>query len=211
MEGDTRTAARPALSTDALDRVLTAQIAVAWAGESGEEPRLGWWRTDLASEFGGEDLFRRLLPQTWRWAVLQAAREAARRHDLDLRRRSHDPDQLLTLFCLGAAVDVRLEERLVELKGGPADPADALPGLRDVPGLADSDPLHRTPFSPDRFAAWLASHGTAEPVSAPLGRRLPGAPPDAPDALVRRLLPALAPLGDAYPMPHFRHRGGREA
>jgi hypothetical protein len=36
-----------------LDAALTAQFAVAWAGETGEEPRLGWWRTDLVSEFGG--------------------------------------------------------------------------------------------------------------------------------------------------------------
>ncbi len=68
-----------------LDRVLTAQLALAWAGESGEEPRLRWWRSDLASEFGGEDLFQRLLPHTWRWAVLQGAREAARRRDAEAR------------------------------------------------------------------------------------------------------------------------------
>ena len=54
------------LPTSALDGALTAQLAVAWAGEKGEEPRLGWWRSDLASELGGEDLFRRLLPHTWR-------------------------------------------------------------------------------------------------------------------------------------------------
>ena len=54
-----------------LDQVLAAQLALAWAGEAGEEPRLGWWRSDLTSEFGGEDLFQRLLPRTWRWATLQ--------------------------------------------------------------------------------------------------------------------------------------------
>lgn len=59
-----------------LDHALTAQIIIAWAGEKGEDPRLGWWRCDLVSEFGGEDLFKRLLPNTWDWAVLQGAREA---------------------------------------------------------------------------------------------------------------------------------------
>ena len=68
-----------------LDALLTAQIAVAWAGEGGDEPRLGWWRTDLVDEYGGEDLFARLLPHTARWAVLQAVREAARRTDARLR------------------------------------------------------------------------------------------------------------------------------
>ena len=49
-----------------LDFVLTARIAAAWAGELGEEPRLGWWRTDLVSEFGGEDLFPLRRPFTIR-------------------------------------------------------------------------------------------------------------------------------------------------
>jgi hypothetical protein len=57
-----------------IDMALTSQLVVAWAGETGEESRLGWWRSDLASEYGGEDLFRRLLPSTWRWAALQGAR-----------------------------------------------------------------------------------------------------------------------------------------
>lgn len=67
--------ARP--TTRDLDTLLIAQLAVAWAGEGGEEPRLGWWRSDLVSEFGGHDLFQRLLPHTWEWAALQGAREAA--------------------------------------------------------------------------------------------------------------------------------------
>lgn len=65
-----------------LDGILTLQFVIAWAGESGEEPRLKWWQTDLCSEFGGEDLFQQLLPSTWRWSVL----EAARRTDAKLHR-----------------------------------------------------------------------------------------------------------------------------
>ena len=42
-----------------IDSLLTAQIVVAWAGEGGEEKRMGWWRSDLISEFGGEDLIFR--------------------------------------------------------------------------------------------------------------------------------------------------------
>ena len=68
---------RDLIPNSTLDQFLTRQVAVAWAGESGESgERLGWWRSDLVSEFGGEDLFRRLLPTTWLWAVLQAVREA---------------------------------------------------------------------------------------------------------------------------------------
>ena len=60
-----------------LDEILVAQLAISWAGEGGEEPRLGWWPSDLTSEFGGEDLFQRLHPRTWRWATLQGAHDAA--------------------------------------------------------------------------------------------------------------------------------------
>jgi hypothetical protein len=107
-----------------LDDVLTLQLAVAWAGESGEAPRLGWWRTDLVSEFGGEDLFRRLLPHTWRWAVFEAVREAARRVDARSRSRDHDPDGLLSLFHLGFDADEQLEQRLADLKRGSAPPKE---------------------------------------------------------------------------------------
>ena len=63
------------LTTTELDFLLTAQFSVAFAGEGGESPRLGWWRTDLVSEFGGHDLFQRLLPATW--AATQASGWAA--------------------------------------------------------------------------------------------------------------------------------------
>ena len=73
------------------DAILVAQIAVGWAGED-----------------GGEDLFKRLLPATWTWAVLQGVREAAARLDAELRSRSHDPDELITLFRFGCFIDERL-------------------------------------------------------------------------------------------------------
>src|SRR3954463_4150117 len=103
---------RVPIPTSDLDRILTAQLVVAWAGEGGEDKRLGWWRSDLVSEFGGKDLFRRLLPHTWPWAVLQAVREAARRKDAEFRRQDHNPDRILSLFSLGFELDERLEERL---------------------------------------------------------------------------------------------------
>ena len=64
-----------------IDYALTAQLVVGWAGESGEQKRLGWWRSDLVSPYGGMDLFKSLLPSTWEWAVLQGARETARRRE----------------------------------------------------------------------------------------------------------------------------------
>lgn len=187
--------ARAPIPASAIDLALAAQLAVAWAGEGGEEPRLGWWRSDLTSEFGGEDLFRRLLPQTWRWATLQAAREVARRVDKELRGKDHDPDRLLSLFNLGFELDERVEERLQALKLAGQPPAEALPALAD---------LITAPWSRGAFEDFLRGHGDAETVATPAGRRVKADLPSTLEAQVRLLLAALLPLPDAYPLPHFR-------
>jgi hypothetical protein len=178
-----------------IDLLLTAQIAVAWAGEGGEEPRLNWWRTDLASEFGGQDLFQRLVPHTWRWAVFQGVREAARRRDVELRNQDNDPDRIISLYRLGFAVDEAADQRLQDLKRSGRAPLEALPGLRDV--CTES-------WSSSEFADWVQGHGRANCVEAPIGRRLKGSPPESLDLLVRHLVAGLAPLAEAYPLPHYR-------
>ncbi len=178
-----------------LDFTLMVQLRVAWAGEGGEEPRLGWWRTDLVSEFGGEDLFRRLLPHTWDWAVLQAAREAARRADATLRRRDHNPDRIWSLYYLGFAIDEQLDERLQELKQSGRSPQACLPDLAE---------LSASPWSRSRFADWLTSHGPVETQATPIGRRIRGDMPPNLNQRIRCLLGALYPLADSYPLPHFR-------
>lgn len=178
-----------------LDRVLTAQLVVAWAGEGGEEKRLGWWRSDLVSEFGGEDLFQRLLPYTWQWAVLQGARAAARATDAELRRRDHNPDRILSLYNLGFEIDERIDERFQELKQSRRAPKEALPGLVD--GIEMT-------WDGSHFNDWVMGHGEGETVATSIGRRLKGEPPSSLDLLVRRLVAGLAPLADSYPLPHFR-------
>jgi hypothetical protein len=177
-----------------LDAALTAQLVVAWAGEAGEEKRLGWWRSDLVSEFGGEDLFRRLLPATWRWAVLQGAREAARRVDAERRKLDNDPDRIVSLFSLGFELDERIEERLQDLKRGGDEPVEALEGLSII----------QQPWSRDRFFEWVAGHGQADHVASPAGRRIKGEMPGALSDRVRVLVAGLAPAADEYPLPHFR-------
>lgn len=178
-----------------VDFLLTAQLAVAWAGEGGEEPRLGWWRSDLVSEFGGEDLFKRLLPGTWQWAALQGARAAAIRRDRELRAHDHDPDRVLSLFGLGFETDERVDERLQQLKRSGQDPATALPGL--------SDAITST-WEATRFADWVIGHGETEFVASPVGRWIKGSPTGTLDLLVRRLVSALYPFSDEYPLPHYR-------
>lgn len=182
-----------------LDELLTAQFAVAWAGEGGgDPPRLGWWPTDMISDNGGHDLFQRLLPQTWAWAALQVVREAARRCDAEMRARAVDADDMITLFHLGVELDERLGERLLEHKRSGKAPSDALPGLKSI--LWDT-------WDRERFAEWLSYHGEPRHEAAALGRLLSGAPAPTPDRLAAALLAALQPLPDAgkpYPLPHYR-------
>lgn len=187
-------AERAPLSRSDIDLALTAQLVVAWAGEAGEDKRLGWWRSDLVSEYGGEDLFRRLLPSTWAWAVLQGAREAARRRDAHLRGQDHDPDRILSLFHFGFELDERIDERLQDLKRGGGEPHQALPGLAPI----------RAGWNRDSFYAWVGSHGEVTTTAAPVGRRVQGELPDSLAARVRQLVAALAPPADSYPLPHFR-------
>jgi len=182
------------VSTAAIDTALTAQLIVAWAGEAGEEKRLGWWRTDLVSEFGGEDLFRRLLPNTWEWAVLQAAREAARRTDAALRHKDHDADLVVSLFHFGVELDERIDERIATLK------LESKPPVQSLPGLA----MLTDPWSPTRFQNWIQQHPSVDANPTSIGRRLRGAPPTDLAVLTLQLVAALAPLANAYPLPHFR-------
>jgi hypothetical protein len=190
---------RTVATSSGLDLALTAQIVVAWAGEAGEEPRLSWWQTDLVSEFGGEDLLRRLLPKTYPWAMLQAVREAARRKDEELRAKASDPDQLVTLFRFGFELDEQIEERLQVHKKSGQPPLEALPGLVEVLGPS----LHET-WERAQFEQWVEAHGPVQTDAVPTGRLLKGAPPAGLDCAVQHLVAALAPLGDGYPLPHFR-------
>lgn len=190
---------RQVVSSSDLDLALTAQIVVAWAGEGGEDPRLAWWRTDLISEFGGEDLFRRLLPQTWEWALLQAVREAARRKDEELRRQSSDADRLVSLYRFGFELDERIEERLQSHKRSGRKPNEALLDL--FHGMGGEQGGH---WSPEAFQQWVEGHGTVEVSTTPSGRLIKGPLPGSLDQQVHRLVAALVPLGESYPLPHFR-------
>ena len=188
----------PTLDDEALDQILDLQLAVAWAGEQGERggggERLGWWPTDLTSEDGGVAFLRHLAPKTYVWAAFQAAREAARQVD---RRRLAAPealDERFTLFHLGAELDERLDERLVQLKREGDD-------LGCLPQLAA---LREAPFSQDRFAEWVASFGAVEHDARADGRALRELSPRPSVALVRALVAALSPHVERYPAPYAR-------
>lgn len=191
----------PTLPDSALDRILTAQLAVAWAGEGGEEPRLGWWKTFMLHPDGGLALLADLAPSTATWAAWQGAREAARRADAALRARDHDADRLFTLYRFGFEIDERLDERLGELKRSGRSPTNALPTLSQV--FADPRAANPT-WNASHFEDWVAGHGDASSVVSPAGRRLTGVRPSDVETQVRQLVAALHPVPGAYPMPHYR-------
>lgn len=183
------------LGNGSLDYVLTAQLAVAWAGEGGEEPRLGWWKTFMVHEDGGLALFADLTPATHRWVVFQGAREAARRADAAMRAGDHDPDRLYTLFRFGFEIDERLDERLLDHKRAGRDPLVALPGLKEL-CTAQWDAAH--------FADWVVGHATVSVQGAPAGRRLTGERPSDVERQARSLVAALHPASRSYPLPHYK-------
>lgn len=180
---------------ESIDAILAIQIAVSWAGESGEdERRLGWWRSDMVSRYGGHDLLQRLTPLTWRWAALESAREAARRVDARVRASGAEPDLQVSLFRLGFDCDEALQDRLRFHKMSGKAPVEALPDLQFID----------KPWDRLAFADWLARSEAARVSVVPAGRRLVGPMPDDPLVAARRLAHALVPLDDVYPCPHFR-------
>ena len=140
----------------------------------------------------------RLLPATFRWAVLEAAREAALRKDAELRHLDPAPDRIVSLYCLGFALDERITERLMDLKRAAAKPEQALPILSEV--------VERE-WNRDRFFEWVGSHGSVETTPSSIGRRVKGPVPVSLEQQVSRLISALAPPADHYPLPHFRRSG----
>ncbi len=186
-----------ALPAADLDAILALQLTVAWAGEGhSQPPRLGWWRTDLVDRDGGAGLLLDLLPRTWRWASLQAARQAAARVDRRARLEMARSDDVRTLFHWGFHADEKLDERLRVHKQNPDAPEDVLPfPLR----LGDA-------FDRDAFSAAIRAWGKVETRIVPDGRELLEVP-DAAAAIARALTAALLPLAPTWPMPFYRMAG----
>ena len=180
-----------------IDSLLASQIIVAWAGERGgdDERRLNWWRTDLVSEYGGRDFFKRLLPRTSEWAILQAVREAALRADVVAKKQVPDADAIISLYSLGFAIDERIEERIQELKHANNPPIESLPALAVF--------LNK-PWNQQSFLDWVEGHGKSDFTVTATGRRLKGSPTSSLDSTTKRLVGALTPVAKEYPFPHFK-------
>ncbi len=181
-----------------VDEILGLQMLIAWAGEgTSDPPRLGWWRTSLVDELGGEDLFKRLLPRTWRWAVLEAARVAARTVDAELRSYAADGDRFVSLFHFGFVIDEQLDDRLADLKRVAPEPVEVLPSLAAV----------ARPWSEDAFRSQVSALAEVSSAPSSVGVRLVGEMPAAPERAARMLAAAMAPAAERYPGPHWRLEG----
>jgi hypothetical protein len=185
------------LSNEDLDQILALQFSVAWAGESGGEPRrLGWWQSDLIDADAGGDLFARLLPRTHEWAGLSLARRCAVRVDAAGRGNLAAGDRVQTLFHLGFEIDEQLCDRVAEHRRHRRLPKDV---LRD--GLAIG-----YEWSPDVLAKRLGAFGAPQVEITTGGRRL-RAKKLAPLESAQLLAAALLPLAEKYPLPYLEASG----
>lgn len=183
------------LNNDSVDEILGLQLVVAWAGESGGEPRrLGWWQTDLVDDAAGGDFFKRLTPKTREWTALEAVRDAATKVDRQLRASAAEPESVLSLYHPGPEVDRALADRWSELKRGSEDPVEVLNHVS----------LTREAFDPEQFESWCQSLAEVDYRQVPGGRQLRGNAPEAPLEMAREFAAALSPVGDDYPMPHYK-------
>jgi hypothetical protein len=185
------------LSNEELDQILALQFSVAWAGESGGQPRrLGWWQSDLIDADTGGDLFARLLPRTHEWAGLSLARCCAVRVDATGRDLLSGKERVQTLFHLGFEIDEQLCDRVAEHRRHRRSPQEIL-GDHLAIGY---------PWSADAFAKRLAAFGSPKVEVTPGGRRLKAkklAPLDA----AQLLAAALLPLADKYPLSYLEASG----
>jgi hypothetical protein len=190
------------LSSEELDEILSIQIAVAWAGESSEDSRLGWWDTDLISEYGGGDFFKELAPSSWKWLCFKAAREVARRKDNELRRRASQPDEVYTLYHFGYEIDEQLTQRLDELIHHQHPVETLLQKSHFYTSVPEEED-----WAQEKFEAWLKGLVDATTNIESVGRVMSGPDremPGQPLVRAKKLARALLPLSDEYPLPHYR-------
>jgi hypothetical protein len=187
------------ISNIVLDKILSRQLLIAWAGEGLSDPkRLDWWRTDLVDLGGGGDLLQRLLPKTHQWASLSAVRLAAVQVDRQMRLELANSDAVRTLFFWGFEIDEALSDRLADHKRLSAN----IHELLTLPMDFEAD------FSASDFENAIRIPGQqADFKVLPSGRELLGSLPESLELRAQKLVAALLPLAEKYPMPFYRVEG----
>lgn len=187
---------RTAIAPEELDAVLMLQCLVGWTGEGlTDPPRLNWWSTQLLDEWGGEDLFKRLLPRTFEWALLEATRKVAIQADRRKRTSLAQPDRVCTLFFWGFGIDEKLEERLLLHKQNCSQPYDVLNFPLDLKEEFEEKAFKEAIRSLDSEISFRI---------VPEGREIRGEIPESIAHAAKNLVFGLIPLTDKYPMPFYR-------
>ena len=186
------------IAPDILDRILSFQVLVAWAGEGlSDPPRLSWWRTDMVDKGGGGYLLEELMPRTHQWASLEAAWRAAIQADRQKRLDIAKPDAVRTLFFWGFGIDEQIADRLREHKQNQVRPDQVLPLPIDIEGA----------FTPEEFENAVRLDPMPQYKVVPSGRQLTEPMLEGHDLCAAKLTAALLPLTDNYPMPFYPLEG----
>ena len=186
------------IAPDILDRILSFQVLVAWAGEGlSDPPRLGWWRTDMVDKGGGGYLLEELMPRTHQWASLEAAWQAAIQADCQKRLDMARPDAVRTIFFWGFGIDEQIADRLREHKQSQSVPDQVLALPMNIEEV----------FSEAVFEAAVHSQPMPEYKVVPNGRQMMGPLPGGHDLCAAKLVAALLPLAAEYPMPFYPLEG----
>jgi hypothetical protein len=188
--------AEQAIAPEELDVVLMLQLFIAWAGEGlTDPPRLGWWSTQLLDEWGGEDLFKRLLPRTFEWALLESLRKVAINVDRQKRTSLAQSDRIRTLFYWGFGIDEKLEERLSFHKQNGSKPQEVLNFPLDL----------KEKFEQEAFEKAIQTINSAIQYKiVPEGREIRQKIPESIAEVAKNLVSGLIPIADKYPMPFYR-------
>ena len=182
-----------------LDALLSFQLFIAWAGEGLSEPkRLDWWRTGLVDQEGGGDLLQRLLPQTHEWAALTGVRQAAIQFDRQKRQEVANSDAVRTLFFWGFELDEALSDRLADHKRSRTPMEKVLTLPMDLAVSFSASVFEDTVRIPGQVAEFKVVPG---------GRELVGKMPESIELRAQKLMAALVPLAESYPMPFYRVEG----
>lgn len=186
------------VATDVLDRILALQILVAWAGETPDgAARLNWWRTDMIDVGAGGYLLEEMMPRTYRWSSLEAALRAAIQADQHKRLDMAKPDAMRTLFFWGFGIDEQLSDRLREHKLHQADPDEVLALAMNI----------NEEFSREAFEAAVQQDPAPKYTVVPSGRQMMEPMPGGHDLCAAKLVAALLPLTNEYPMPFYSLEG----
>lgn len=197
MDKRTEEAVASDLPGSLLDAILKIQIAVAAAGGRWDDGTgLHWWRSRLADDFGGVDLFQRLAPAAGDWSVLDVVRRAAKSYDRRCRTAiAGTSGRLRTVFWLGGELEELLDRRLRHHKTE----------RNDARLILGADVQVGESFDGSAFRRWLEGlHGEEAPLIVAGGRELKSPPLHDPLQMAKRLAAALLPLPDHYPVPFFR-------